>query len=110
LDQERVRVVLVTVLLLSLLFVDVGQVWALSVTPDSPTAGQPFTVNSDAVISETIYVYAGGGCSGALIVSGAVPAGGRLAVPGQPYGQYSTNANFEVGCFNFTVIPPPFDG
>jgi len=109
LDQGRVRVALVTVLLLSVLLVDVEQVWALSVTPSSPTADQPFTVYSGAVISETINVYSGWGCSGAIIVSGTIPAGGSLAVPGQPAGQYSTNTNFEVGCLNFTVIPTTFE-
>ena len=94
-----------TVLLLSVLLVNLGQVWALSVTPSSPAADQPFTVNSGAIISETINVYSGPGCSGTLIFSGTVPAGGKLFVPGQSAGQYSTNTNFEAGCLNFTITP-----
>lgn len=100
-----VTVALVTVLLLAVMLVGLRQVWALSVSPSSPIAGQPFTINSGAVIPEAINVYAGSGCSGTIIFAGTVPAGGTLSVPGQPAGQYSTNTNFETGCLNFTVVP-----
>jgi hypothetical protein len=92
------------------LLVDVGQVWALSVTPSSPIAGQPFSVNSGSVIPESIYVYTGSGCSGTLFFAGSVPAGGRLVIPGQPAGQYSTDTNFETECLNFAVIPATIAG
>jgi hypothetical protein len=106
-DLGRKQVMLVATLLLFVLLVGVGQAWALSVTPSTPMAGQPFTVNSGAVISESITVYAGPGCSGTIIFAGTVPAGGSLSVPGQPVGEYSTNTNFEHGCLNFTVLPSP---
>jgi len=66
----------VAVLSLCILLGVVGQVWALSVTPSSPIAGQEFYVDSGAVIAELISVYSGPGCSGTIIVSGTVPAGG----------------------------------
>ena len=110
LGQLRVGVALVTVLLLAVLMVDMGQVWALSVTPNTPIAGYPFTVNSGAVIPEAINVYAGSGCSGNLLFAGQVPAGGSLSIPGQPAGQYSTNTDFEPQCLNFTIIPASIAG
>jgi hypothetical protein len=103
--QRRVSIALVTVLLLSVVLIDAAEVWALSVTPTPPIAGQPFAVDNDAPISESITVYAGPGCSGPLILSETVPAGGILPVPGQPAGQYSTNTDFEPGCLNFAIIP-----
>ena len=106
-DLGRKSVTLVTSLLLFALLVDAGQVWALSVTPSTPMAGQSFTVNSGANIPESITVYAGPGCSGTIIFAGTVLAGGGLSVPGQPVGQYSTNTNFEHGCLNFTILPSP---
>ena len=98
------------VLLLSMLLVGMGQAWALYITPSSPIAGEPFTVYSDSIIAETIYVYTGSGCSGTLIFAGTVTAGGSLVIPGQPAGQYSTNTNFEAECLNFAVIPATIAG
>ena len=100
----------VIILIHVMLLVNAEKAWALSVIPTSPIADQPFTIDSGSVISESINVYDGWGCSGGIIASGIVPAGGVLTVQGQPAGQYSTNANFEVGCLNFTIIPPPLTG
>ena len=97
----------IIILILFVLLVNAERAWALSVTPTSPIAGEPFTIDSGSVISESINVYDGWGCSDGIIASGIVPAGGALTVQGQPAGQYSANTNFEVGCLNFTIMPPP---
>jgi len=110
LAEQRILATLSASLVLFVLLLGVTQVSALSIVPSTPIAGQAFVIDSGATIAETINVYGAPGCVGAIILSGKVPAGGGLVVPGQSAGQYSTDTNFEIGCLNFTVMPQPITG
>jgi len=111
LGRRRVGVVLVTVLLLTLLVVNVGRVWAPpppppTFVPNPPIAGEPFTVSAFAP-DGVIVLYPGPTCTG---------RGTLLGFSDPITGDYSFTLTLAAGTYcladtvhivPFTVISPP---
>ena len=108
LGRRRVGVVLVTVLLLTLLVVNVGRVRALTpptFIPNPPVAGEPFTVSG--VTAPNVAVDLGSTCNSFVAFLGSSDP---------TTGAYSFTLTLSAGnyCIDdavhaapFTVIPPP---
>ncbi len=101
LGRGRFLVALGLVLFVLFVFVNVGQVWATSFSPNPPVAGQPFTITG-LFVGDSISVYGACGCNGNCgITSGSSPYTLTLSA-----GQY--NALDSSGCTSFTVIPAQY--
>jgi hypothetical protein len=100
---------LVSVLLLSVLLVDMGHVNGLDITisPNPPTAGQPFNVMGLVTITSSIIslVVGHGSCTslGTIVYSVTVFGYFTVTVPGQTAGSYY--AALPTSCVDFAVIP-----
>lgn len=99
-------------------FASVSQVWALSISPNPPIAGQGFTITSGVGISEHIYLFTGATCSGELLDDRVVGPYGSFHVflPSGNVGPYSVIATTTTrpvtvteACtaFNIVVTPVP---
>jgi hypothetical protein len=85
--------------------VSLTSVLALTITPPSPTPGQPITLSGPNV-DGNVEVFTGSGCTGTLVFSSAtfVASSYTVTVPGQPAGQYSASVEEDTSsCVNFTV-------
>ena len=93
-----------------LVMVNVGQVWADTINPNPPMAGQPFTISGTATTGGFGSLYAGSGCSvDSSITNVFDPSPGAFidSFPGQPAGSYSFSHEGDAsGCVNFTVNSP----
>jgi hypothetical protein len=114
LAQKRIAAALLLGVILVVVSTSVGQVWALTVTPVSPTAGQSFTISGTCPPAGgatcSVYVWSGPGCAvfQVIFVQIDIPLGPySVTVPGQSAGSYSayTVNDPSGGCTNFTVIP-----
>jgi len=111
LGRRQVGITLATVMLLSVLLADMGQVagQAITITPDPPTAGQPFNVMGLVTITSSIInlVVGHGSCIslGTIVYSVTVFGYFTVTVPGQSAGSYY--AALPNSCVDFTVIPAP---
>jgi len=107
-------------LLLTLLMVHVGQVWALppfTITPNPPIAGQSFTIAAATSDPRSWYLFSGFGCNNldtTHVLSGYTYLGQTggvlpttLTVSGLLAGQYSIyESNTGSSCnLDFTVVP-----
>jgi hypothetical protein len=82
------------------LLTNVGQVWALTITPNPPIAGEPFTITSMPGYS-SVFVFSSSDCSGGVIASSFTsPFTLTLSA-----GQYSAYSGDVSGCVKFTVVP-----
>lgn len=115
--RVRVGVTLVTLLVLSLLAVDAGQVWAQSFNPNPPIAGQSFTISgfcSSGPCVVIVIFQTGLGCGNGNTVAVSGPFGGpgsySATIPGQPQGTYSTFTIGGESCVFFTVVPATSGG
>jgi len=106
LSQRPSAIALTVVLFIIIFLVGVESVWALSVTPNSPVADQPFTVSGLVTItSSTISLIVGhGSCNslGTPVYSVIVSGYFDVTVPGQSAGNYY--AALPTSCVGFTVI------
>lgn len=107
----RIRSLAIVAVTLSVVFLfgSIGQVWALTISPNPPIAGEPFTItNSSATSGDIISVYTGSGCANSNFIPGL---GGSVGPSGSvsltlSAGQYSAQGILAVnGCVNFTVSP-----
>ena len=94
-----------------MLLVNVRQVWALTITPNPPIAGQSFTISGPTEGGDLL-VFADFGCPAGgppLVLSAPISAPTyAVTVPPQPVGHYSASAPGDPsGCVDFTVIPAP---
>ncbi|MGA2628381.1 MAG: hypothetical protein ABSF63_15120 [Candidatus Bathyarchaeia archaeon] len=109
--RVRVTAAVILLVLVMLLAVNAASVWAVSVTPSSPTAGQSFTVtNNDPSNPDNIQLFFGSGCGSGGSADGSpipVAAGGSASAPAQHAGSYSAGAGEEDMplCVDFTVNP-----
>ncbi|MGA3109230.1 MAG: hypothetical protein ABSD99_07195 [Candidatus Bathyarchaeia archaeon] len=90
-----------------LVLVNVGPVWADTINPNPPIAGQPFTISGTATTGGFGSLYAGSGCSVVNSITNVFdPSPGSFtdSFPGQPAGSYSFSHEGDAsGCVNFTV-------
>ena len=95
-----------------------GRVWALTITPNPPVAGQPITFSGTNSADSGITVYSGFGCLNVLMSLNSLSTGpgaySYTLAGGLPAGQYSAlkldDASPPTGCVNFTVNPAPTTG
>ena len=111
------RVLLLTGLSLAVLLVcvlvNLGQVWALTISPNPPIAGEPFTITngSSGILGspDIISFFTGSTCGvlgGTLIGGSGVASGGSFSMT-LPVGQYSASGILAANpCLPFTVDPP----
>ena len=97
--------------------INVGQVWAQSITPNPPIANQNFTITGTCSLSGgntycVVIVYSGPGCTGSIILSAYIQSSGpyQAPVPRQQAGVYSTqtliqNAIVGEACLTFNIDP-----
>ena len=111
-----VGVWLATLLVLSLLAVDVGQVWGQSFNPNPPIAGQSFTISGSCSSAPCVVIVihqTGLGCGNGNTVAVLGPFNGMHGGPGsysatvlgQPPGSYSTFTFGGESCVFFTIVP-----
>jgi hypothetical protein len=107
LPRRRLLVALGVAVFMSFVLVNVGQVWALTITPSSPIEGQPFTISGTITTDGYVAIRDLSGCSGGVEFLQAITAPSySVAVPGLPVGTYTVSASDDSsGCVSFTVIP-----
>ena len=92
---------LVLVVFLVFMVVNMEQVWAVTLNPNPPVDGQPFTITSSAGPSSPLSVYGSCGCNGGCaITAGSSPFTLTLAA-----GQYNVFDSGTSECSSFTVVP-----
>lgn len=94
-------------LVVVLVSMNVGQVWALTITPSSPIAGQPFTISGTVTTAGFLAIRSLPGCSGDVVfIQDISPPSYSVTVPGQPAGSYTVSASDDPsGCVDFTIQP-----
>jgi len=109
LGRRRVPVtVLIPLLVIDIMcLMGLNPVWALTITPNPPIATQPFNVSGYG--PGAVFVFTGSGCGGSVVFQSGPLRGGpyNVTVPGLPPGNYHLTVPENLGCVNFTVIPPP---
>jgi hypothetical protein len=93
-------------ILIGLTFVVIPKpAWALTIAPDPPIAGQPFSISGYG--PGAVFVFTGSGCGGSVVFQSGPLRGGayNVTVPGLPMGQYHVTVPENIGCVNFTIIP-----
>jgi len=88
-----------------MLIINPKPAWALTITPDPPIAGQPFSIIGYG--AGAVFVFTGSGCGGSVVFQSGPLRGGpyNVTVPELLAGQYHVTVPEDVGCVNFTVIP-----
>jgi hypothetical protein len=109
LGRGRFLAPLSLVLFVLFVFANVGQVWADTINPNPPIAGQPLTISGNGGGGFGI-LYAGSGCpvlGGITAVFDPSPGPFTDNFPAQAAGQYSfSHQGDPSGCVNFTIIQP----
>ena len=85
--------------------ISLGQVWALTISPNPPVAGQPFTVTSSNGPGTAIRLYSAycSPCEPTCVVDQGVSPATFTEAPGQ----YYIFAADSDGCVALTVVPAP---
>jgi len=102
----RSAAALLTVTIGFMLIISLNSAWALTITPNPPIASQPFGISGYG--PGAVFVFTGSGCGGSVVFQSGPLRGGsyNVTVPGLPSGQYHVTVPEDLGCVDFTVIPP----
>jgi hypothetical protein len=106
-SRRSVEVTLFSVLVAVLLVLSPNPAWGqvMTLTPDPPIAGQPFTISIPSPDTGPVYVENVSGCVGSAFFSAFVGAPSySVTVPGQPAGQYSFFFGTTTDCTNFNIV------
>ena len=107
LSRPFVHVTLLIALIGVMLIITTIPVWALTITPDPPTANEPFTISLPSPTTGVLYVTDSPSCvGGSVVFSGFIgPPSFSVSVPGQPAGQYGAFVGTVATCVGFTIVP-----